>query len=156
MKKVILYTDGSCLGNPGPGGWCAILLYNHHKKILSGGEASTTNNRMELTAIIKGLEQLKEPCEVWIHTDSAYILNAFIQGWLENWKINGWKRKEKGKKVPVKNLELWQKLSELSTKHDLHWVKIEAHTGEKFNEECDRIARAEASKMSQKISSESI
>ncbi|GAB4170078.1 MAG: ribonuclease HI [Calditrichia bacterium] len=146
MKEVTIYTDGSCLGNPGPGGYCAILIYNGAEKIVSGGEAVTTNNRMEIMALIEALKALKEPCRVHIYTDSAYLMNAFKQRWMDSWKANGWQRKEGKKLVPLKNKELWQTLYELSKKHQLNWNKVAAHTGDPLNERCDTIAKSEAEK----------
>ena len=117
MKNITLYTDGACSGNPGKGGWGAILMYNDAKKEISGGESQTTNNRMELTAVIKGLEALKEECNVDIYSDSAYVVNAFLQDWITNWQNNGWK----SKKGMVLNIDLWQRLIELTKKHNVTW-----------------------------------
>lgn len=137
MKQVILYTDGACSGNPGAGGWCAILEYSGREKELSGFEKETTNNRMELTAAIKGLEALKEPCEVKLHSDSSYLVDAFEKGWLEKWKHNGWMRDRKSQ---VKNIDLWQRLDELSAIHKIIWVKVKGHSDDEMNKRCDKIA----------------
>lgn len=143
MKKVEIYTDGACKGNPGPGGWGAILRYKGVEKEISGGEADTTNNRMELTAVIKALELLKEPCEVTLYTDSQYVANALTLGWAEKWKANGWMRNKKEKAL---NPELWERLLELYKIHkvEINWVK--GHAGHPENERCDRLAVAQAEK----------
>ena len=140
MKKVELYTDGACLGNPGPGGWGAILVYGKTEKELSGGEADTTNNRMELTAAIRGLGALKEPCEVLLSSDSRYLTDAIRLGWLEGWRAHGWKRG----KEPLKNPDLWQELYRLLSLHHVtvEWVK--GHNGHPYNERCDALASTEA------------
>lgn len=143
MKNIILYTDGACSGNPGKGGWGAILFYGDHKKELSGGEQATTNNRMELTAVIKGLEALKEPCIVDVYSDSAYVVNAFLLGWVENWQNNGWKT-TKGK---VLNIDLWQKLLNLIGKHHISWHKVKGHSDNEYNNKCDALARSEIDKI---------
>ncbi|MBQ5515006.1 MAG: ribonuclease HI [Oscillospiraceae bacterium] len=142
MKTVTLYTDGACSGNPGPGGWAAILCYGKAVKELSGGEAETTNNRMELTAVIESLNALKRPCEVELYTDSQYVANAINLGWLENWKKRGWKRKD-GKLL---NPELWQKLDSLLETHKVtfHWVK--GHADNEYNNRCDALAVKERDK----------
>ena len=136
MKSVTVYTDGACSGNPGPGGWAAILTYNGHEKELSGGEASTTNNRMELCGVIAALGALTERCAVTLYTDSQYIERAINEHWLESWKKRGWRRKD----GPVKNLELWKKLDELLHSHevDVHWVK--GHADNEMNNRCDALA----------------
>ncbi len=139
MKEVVLYTDGACSGNPGKGGWCAILMYNGKEKILSGGEKETTNNRMELTAVINGLSALKESCLVNVYSDSAYVVNAFINKWIDKWKINGWK----SSKGQVLNIDLWQKLLFLTEKHEIKWFKVKGHADNKFNNKCDQYAREE-------------
>ncbi len=142
MKTVILYTDGACSGNPGPGGWAAILRYGSAARELSGGEASATNNRMELTAVLEGLKALKEPCAVELFSDSQYIVNALNNGWLRDWKRRGWKRRD----GPLKNLELWQELDGLLQKHTVsaHWVK--GHADNEYNNRCDSMAVAERDK----------
>ncbi|KAB8030795.1 ribonuclease HI [Fluviispira multicolorata] len=137
-SHVTLYTDGACSGNPGPGGWGCVLLYAEHKRRISGYESHTTNNKMELMGVIKGLESLLRPMPVLIITDSQYVKNAFTEGWLENWQRNGWKTKN-GK--PVKNQEEWIRLSLLQRKHVLSWQWVKGHSGDKFNEMCDELAR---------------
>lgn len=139
MKEVILYTDGACSGNPGVGGYGAILMYKGKERVISGAEGMTTNNRMELMAVIKGLEALKEPCKVDIYSDSAYVVNAFLQDWITNWQNNGFKT-SKGK---VLNIELWQKLIELCACHDVSWHKVKGHADNEYNNRCDSIARKE-------------
>ncbi len=144
MKKVCIYTDGACSGNPGPGGWAAILRYNGHEKELSGGEAVTTNNRMELTAVISALEALREPCEVELWTDSQYIARAINEGWLAGWKRRGWKRKE----GELKNPELWQRLDALLNTHSVSFNWVKGHDGQEQNERCDALAVAQRDKFS--------
>lgn len=143
MNNVTIYTDGSCLGNPGPGGWCAVLTSANHgaEKELSGGFALTTNNRMELLAVIRSLEALKEPCKVEIYTDSQYVGNAIEKGWLQGWQRKGWKT---AAKKPVKNIDLWKSLIPLLKTHQVrfHWLK--GHSGHPENERCDQVARAAA------------
>ncbi|MPM09985.1 Ribonuclease HI [bioreactor metagenome] len=139
MKKVMIYTDGACSGNPGPGGWGAVLLYNENRKEISGGETPSTNNRMEIMAAIAALESLKEACEVDLYSDSAYLVNAFKQEWLENWQRNGWKT---SKKQPVENQDLWQRLSQQTKKHKVTWHKVKGHAENKENNRCDELARA--------------
>ena len=136
MKEVVMYTDGSCSGNPGPGGWAAILLFGQHRREVSGAEALTTNNRMELTAAIEGLNALKEPCKVQLHTDSGYMHNAFTKGWLNKWQKNGWK---KANKKPVENKDLWEKLIALSKKHDVEWKKVKGHADNELNNQVDEL-----------------
>ena len=137
MKTVTLYTDGACSGNPGPGGWAAILLFGGHEKELSGGEPRTTNNRMELTAAIRGLEALKEPCVVELYSDSKYVIDALEKGWARSWEARGW---VKGDKKPALNPDLWERLLELCRRHivKLHWVK--GHAGDRYNDRCDELA----------------
>ncbi|OEH86620.1 ribonuclease HI [Desulfuribacillus stibiiarsenatis] len=137
VKKIVIYTDGACSGNPGPGGWSAVLMYGEHIKELSGGEKDTTNNRMEMLGVIKGLENLKERCEVHIYTDSAYIYNCFQQKWYVNWQKNGWKNSQK---KPVENKDLWETMLELVEQHDVHWHKVKGHSGDKWNERADVLA----------------
>ena len=139
MKRVLLYTDGACSGNPGPGGWGAILIYGEIKKELSGGETSTTNNRMELTAVIEGLKRLKFPCIVDIYSDSAYTVNAFHEGWVRNWEKGGW---IKADKKPVLNADLWQELISLVRKHQVTFHKVKGHSDNQLNNRCDELARA--------------
>lgn len=140
MKNVTIYTDGACSGNPGPGGWGAILMYGEHKKELSGGEAQTTNNRMELQGVISALTFLKEPCTVDLYSDSKYVIDALDKGWAKSWKKNGWKRKT----GPALNPDLWDQLLTLSEKHALrlHWVKGHAQNPE--NNRCDELAVAQS------------
>ena len=137
MKKVELYTDGACRGNPGKGGWGAILVYAGKEKEMSGGEAKTTNNRMELMAAIAGLEALKEPCEVVLTSDSKYLTDAINQGWLTSWKMRGWKKADKS---AVLNVELWKRLDDLLAKHKVTFVWVHGHTGHPYNERCDTLA----------------
>ena len=141
MKTVTLYTDGACSGNPGPGGWAAILMFGAHKKELSGGERETTNNRMELTAVIRGLEALKEPCVVELYSDSKYVIDALEKGWAKGWQARGW---VKADKKPALNPDLWERLLDLCRVHkvNLHWVK--GHDGHPGNERCDRLATSAA------------
>ena len=136
----LLYTDGACLGNPGAGGWASILHYKDRKKILSGNEADTTNNRMELTAVIEGLSALTRPVDITIMTDSKYVMYG-IDKWITNWKQNDWQTTAKR---PVKNKDLWLKLDTLCGVHQVNWQWIKGHSGHKENEECDRIAQTEA------------
>ena len=143
MKKVTIYTDGACSGNPGPGGWGAILQYGKHKKELSGGEANTTNNRMELTGVITALQALTEPCEVALYTDSQYIVNAMTQGWARKWKANGWMR---NKKDPALNPDLWEKLLNLCDRHSVTFNWVKGHAENEFNNRCDQLAVAESRK----------
>ncbi|MCH5300996.1 MAG: ribonuclease HI [Ruminococcus sp.] len=143
MKEVQIFTDGACKGNPGPGGWGAVLRYKETDKEISGGEAVTTNNKMELTAVIKALEMLKEPCKVSLYSDSQYVCNALKLGWAKKWQQNNWMR---NKKEPALNPELWEKLLQLCDIHqvDVNWVK--GHAGHPENERCDRLAVAQAEK----------
>ena len=143
MKQVNLYTDGACSGNPGPGGWAAIMEYNGHEKEISGYSPETTNNRMELSAVIKGLTALKESCKVNIYTDSAYVLNAFEKGWIYGWQRNG---RKNSKKQTVENLDLWQLLVNLTKDHEITWIKVKGHSGHEYNERCDSLARKQIAK----------
>ena len=143
MPEVEIYTDGACSGNPGAGGWGAILRCGSAEKELSGGCNPTTNNRMELTAVIEALKALKQPCKVTLYTDSRYVMDG-IEKWIYQWKKNGWKTSNK--KSPVKNVELWQKLDELRAKHEIRWVWVKGHAGHTENERCDELARMEAQK----------
>ena len=145
MKKVDLYTDGACSGNPGAGGYGAILIYRGIEKEISGGEPSTTNNRMEIFAVIAGLRCLKESCDVTIYSDSAYTVNAFNKGWIQGWKTNGWKKAD-GK--PVLNADLWQELLSLMEPHEIRFVKVKGHADNEYNNRCDALARAAIKKLS--------
>ena len=144
MKTVTIYTDGACSGNPGPGGWGAILEYMGHEKELSGGEKSTTNNRMELTAVIKALEALKEPCTVELYSDSKYVIDALEKGWAVSWRKRGWIKSDK---KPALNPDLWETLLTLTEKHDVryHWVK--GHASNPKNNRCDELAVNEWKKL---------
>lgn len=137
MKEVTIYTDGACSGNPGPGGWGAILMYGEHKKECSGGEKHTTNNRMEITAVIEALHKLKEPCKVKLYSDSAYVVNCFKQGWINNWMKNGWKN---SKQQPVENQDLWKKLLPLTEYHQVEFIKVKGHADNEYNNRCDELA----------------
>lgn len=139
MKHVDIYTDGACRGNPGVGGWGAILVYNGIEKELSGGERETTNNRMELTAVIEALANLKEPCEVTLCSDSKYVIDALQLGWAEGWKKRGWMKADK---KPALNPDLWEKLLALVSKHKLSYVWVKGHEGHPYNERCDALATA--------------
>src|SRR6478736_9895713 len=130
MKQITMYTDGACSGNPGPGGWAALLLFGAKEKMISGGEKDTTNNRMEMTGVIRGLKQLKEPGRVHIHTDSKYVLEGMTK-WLEGWVKRGWKTADK---KPVKNVDLWQALVEAAKPHKLDWTWVKGHSGNEHNE----------------------
>ena len=145
MKEVAIYTDGACSGNPGPGGWGAILIYGNHRKELSGGHKNTTNNRMELTAIIEALKHLKEPCKVKVYSDSAYVVNCFKQGWIDNWQRNGWLN---SKKEPVENQELWKELLHLMQIHQVEYEKVKGHGNDVLNNHCDFLAREAIKKLS--------
>jgi ribonuclease HI len=136
-KHVEIFTDGACSGNPGPGGWGAILRYKDVEKELSGGARQTTNNRMELTAVVEALRSLKEPCRVTLYTDSKYLKDG-ITSWIRTWKRNGWKTSAK---QPVKNQDIWQALDEVVQKHEIEWRWIKGHTGHPENERCDELAR---------------
>ena len=138
MEKVTIYTDGACSGNPGPGGWGAILMYNGNKKELSGGNKDTTNNIMEITAVLEALKALKFPCEVDLYSDSAYVVNCFNQGWIYNWLKKGWKT---AGGEPVKNKELWEELYSLTQTHKVTFHKVKGHADNEFNSRCDELAR---------------
>ncbi|GAA0377273.1 ribonuclease HI [Bacillus horti] len=139
MKKIEIYTDGACSGNPGPGGWAAVLLYGEHVKELSGGHEHTTNQRMELQAAISALDALKAPCDVKLYSDSAYMVNCFQQNWHVKWVANGWKN-SKGK--PVENQELWKQLLTLTDTHKVEFIKVKGHADNKWNNRCDELAVA--------------
>ena len=140
MKEVTIYTDGACSGNPGPGGWGAILMYRDKQLELSGYEDHTTNNRMELLAPIEALSRLKEPCAVKIYSDSAYLVNAFRQRWLANWQKNNWL---KSNKKPVENQDLWKRLLDYADIHQIQWIKVKGHADNAYNNRCDALATGE-------------
>ena len=144
MKNITLYSDGACSGNPGAGGWACVLIYDEHKKELSGGDKLTTNNKMELTAVIEGLKALKEPCVVDVFSDSAYVINSFNNGWIDNRQKNGWKTADK---KDVLNKELWQELLKLSNVHKITWHKVKGHADNELNNRCDELARCEVEKL---------
>ena len=143
IKQVKIYTDGSCLGNPGPGGWAALLHYKNSEKLIVGHAHDTTNNRMELTAVIEGLKLLKHSCAVQLYTDSKYVMDG-AQQWMKNWKAKNWMRT---KKEPVKNVDLWQALDEALTQHHVNWTWVKGHSGHPQNEVVDEAARNEAEKL---------
>ena len=143
MEEVTIYTDGACSGNPGPGGWGSILMMGENRKEISGGSANTTNNIMELTAVIEALKMLKRPCKVNIYSDSAYVVNAFVQKWIYGWMKKGWKT---ASNESVKNKELWQELYELTKVHDVTFNKVKGHADNEFNNRCDELARMESAK----------
>ncbi len=140
MKQVIIYTDGACSGNPGPGGWGAILMYKETKLEISGFEAHTTNNRMELMAPIAALSKLKEPCEVRLYSDSAYLVNAFQKGWLDSWQQRNWIKSDK---KPVENQDLWQVILKYTQIHSIQWHKVKGHADNPYNNRCDELATGE-------------
>lgn len=140
MKKIAIYTDGSCLGNPGPGGYGVVMKYNSHTKELSKGYRLTTNNRMEMMAAVAALKSLKESCEIHLTTDSQYLRQGINQ-WIHNWRKNGWRTADK---KPVKNVDLWQQLDQLSQQHKIHWHWVKGHSGHTENERCDELARTAA------------
>lgn len=142
-NKVVIYTDGACSGNPGIGGWGAVLFHSNVKKEISGYEANTTNNRMELTAAIKALEKLKVSCEVDLYSDSAYLVNAFNEGWINSWQLNGFRN---ANKKPVANVELWEKLIEFNNIHKITWIKVKGHADNEYNNRCDELATGEIKK----------
>ena len=145
MRKIVdIYTDGACSGNPGVGGYCSILIYKDVEKVVSGSEIDTTNNRMELLAVIKGLECLKECCTVNLYSDSQYVVDAFNKGWIQNWQNNNWKTSDKKE---VKNLDLWQKLLELVNFHQINFIKVKGHSDNEYNNRCDKIAVSEYKKI---------
>ena len=143
MKEVTLYTDGACSGNPGPGGYCAILVYRTKEKVLCGAEEQTTNNRMELAAVIEGLQALREPCRVEVVSDSKYVVDAIEKQWLSAWEKKGWKKSDRS---PVQNVDLWQKLVPLLRTHRVHFTWIRGHAGHPYNERCDATAVREYQK----------
>ena len=137
MKKVCIYTDGACSGNPGPGGWAAILMYNGREKVLSGGDPRTTNNRMELMGVISALGALKEPCCVDLWSDSKYVIDALEKGWARSWKARGWKR---ANKEPALNPDLWEELLSLCERHEMHYHWVKGHADNPYNNRCDALA----------------
>lgn len=140
MKEVQIYTDGACRGNPGNGGWGVVLVYGRYEREMSGGEAMTTNNRMELMAAISGLEALKEPCDVTLYSDSKYVVDAFDKGWVDSWERAGWRRGRE----ELKNPDLWQRLTALVRAHKVTFVWVKGHNGHDYNERCDALATAYA------------
>ena len=138
MQKVIIYTDGACSGNPGPGGWGAILMAGENKKEISGGKKDTTNNVMELTAALEALKLLKYPCEVDLYSDSAYLVNGFDKGWIYNWNKNNWKTSNK---EPEKNKEIWEAIYKMTQTHKIKFIKVKGHSDNEFNNRCDELAR---------------
>ncbi|ASS74466.1 ribonuclease HI [Tumebacillus algifaecis] len=139
MKEVVIYTDGACSGNPGPGGYGAVLMAGEHRKEISGGERETTNQRMELLAVIEALKLLKYPCKVDVYSDSAYLINCFKSRWYVNWEKNGWLNSQK---QPVANRDLWEELLRYYRTHQIQFVKVKGHSGDHWNERCDQLARA--------------
>ena len=147
MKHIEIFTDGACSGNPGPGGWGAVLVYNGREKEISGGEPMTTNNRMELTGAIMALSSLKEPCEVTFTSDSKYVIDAVTKGWAQDWRARGWIKKDRS---PALNPDLWQKLLDLLEPHQITWVWVKGHAGHPYNERCDKLATSFADSFSSK------
>lgn len=137
LKKVTIYTDGACSGNPGPGGYGAVLIYNGNEKEISGGEKSTTNNKMEMMGVIKALEMLKEKCDVEVYSDSAYVVNSINNKWVYSWKKNNWIKSDKSK---AKNIDLWERLLELIDYHNVKFVKVKGHADNEYNNRCDKLA----------------
>ena len=148
MKQVTLYTDGACSGNPGIGGWGAVLLYGEFKTELSGAEEETTNNRMEITAVIEGLKKLKYPCAVEVYSDSAYTVNAFLEGWVYAWEKSGWKKADK---KPVLNEDLWRELLALTRVHKVTFYKVKGHADNDLNNRCDELARTAITELREKL-----
>lgn len=144
MKKVIIYTDGACSGNPGPGGWGAVLLCDGTQKEISGAQPNTTNNIMEMTAVLEALKMLKYECDVEIYSDSAYVVNCFNQGWIYNWQKNNWRT---ASKEPVKNRELWEELYNLTKKHKVQFFKVKGHSDNELNNRCDYLATTAIKKL---------
>lgn len=144
MKNVIIYTDGACSGNPGPGGWGAVLIYGEHRLEISGGEEQTTNNRMEIMAAIRALEALKTSCKVDLYSDSAYLIDAHNRGWLTGWIRRDWKR---ANTKPVENVDLWKRLLEVSAVHEITWHQVKGHADNPENNLCDKLATREAAKL---------
>lgn len=138
MEEITIYTDGACSGNPGPGGWGAVLMLGDYKKEISGGNKETTNNIMELTAVIEALRLVKRPCKIKLYSDSAYVINAFQQGWIYSWIMKGWQTADK---KPVKNKELWEELYKFSKIHEIEFIKVKGHADNEYNNRCDELAR---------------
>ncbi len=138
MKTVEIYTDGACSGNPGPGGWAALLIHEEHQREISGFEPHTTNQRMELRAAVEGLKALKYPCRVKLYSDSAYLINAFRQNWIDAWLANGWLNSQK---KPVENRDLWEDIIRLTRIHQVEWIKVSGHSDNQYNNRCDLLAR---------------
>ena len=149
MKKVTVYTDGSSLGNPGPGGYGAILMYNGHEKIVEGGEAHTTNNRMELRGVIEALKALKEPCEVALYSDSKYVIDCITQGWVYNWRDNNWRKADKSEAL---NIDLWQETLSLLQVHQVKFFWVKGHADNEYNNRCDKIATDFAKSLKEELS----
>jgi ribonuclease HI len=143
LPEVILYTDGACSGNPGPGGWGALLIWNRKEKVLSGGNPDSTNNRMEMQAVIEGLKALNRKCHVKVHSDSALIINAFTKGWIQNWQKKGWKKADK---KPVENRELWEEMIQYVNQHKVSWIKVKGHSDDELNNRVDQLAVAASQK----------
>ena len=137
LKEVKLYTDGACSGNPGPGGYGTILIYNGVEKEISGGEKETTNNKMEIMAVLEGLRMLKEPCDVTVYSDSAYVVNSIDKGWIYGWKKNNWRKKDKSL---VKNVELWEEMLKFMSIHKVKFIKVKGHSDNEYNNRCDSLA----------------
>lgn len=137
MKEVVIYTDGACSGNPGPGGWGAVLIYGEHSIELSGYDPETTNNRMEMTAALQALSRLKQPCRVKLYSDSAYLVNAWRKGWLQSWQAHNWVKSDK---QPVLNVDLWKELLKMAEIHQVEWIKVKGHANNVWNNRCDELA----------------
>jgi ribonuclease HI len=154
MKQVVIYTDGACVGNPGPGGYGVVLLYGERRKEISGGFRLTTNNRMEILACIAGLQALKEPCDVTIYSDSQYVVNAMTKSWAIRWRERGWKRKEHGQLKDALNSDLWAQMLDLCEQHAVRFEWVRGHNGNEGNERCDQLARAAAAEGERQVDSE--
>ena len=139
MEEITIYTDGACSGNPGPGGWGAVLMFGDYKKEISGSNKETTNNIMELTAVIEALRLVKYPCKIKLYSDSAYVINGFLQGWIYNWVKKGWKTADN---KPVKNKELWEELYNFTKIHEIEFIKVKGHSDNEYNNRCDELARS--------------